>query len=155
MPSVLTRDFGLLDTDTSAELHFPLGLPGFASEKSFVVIEQTASAPLVFLQSTTTSSLCFLAIPVLQIDPDYQIGMSLEDLRAIGCIETENACQPVLGSEVLCLTILSAHDDGTLTANLLAPIVVNLQTRLSVQAVRLDSRYSHQTALTQGEPAKC
>jgi flagellar assembly factor FliW len=61
-----------------------------------------------------------------------------------------------MGSEVLCLAIVSAQTDGTLTANLLAPVVINLNTRVGVQAVRQDARYSHQHKLIlEGEGAPC
>jgi flagellar assembly factor FliW len=150
MPGILTRDFGMLETDSAAELHFPLGLPGFPNESRFVLIEQESSAPVVFLQSATTPELCFLAVPVHQIDPEYQTGISPEDLKAIGCEQT-----PSLQTDVLCLVLLAVQDDGKLTANLLAPIVMNLRTRSSVQAVRADTRYSHQHPVPLQESAPC
>ena len=152
MPGILTRDFGLLEMDSSSELRFSLGLPGFPEETSFVLIEQEATAPLVFLQSTFSTKLCFLAIPVHHIDPDYQIGMNSDDLRAIGF---DGSPQPSIKTEVLCLVLLTAQPDGALTANLLAPVVMNLATRGSVQAVRTDSRYSHQQPVGTPETAPC
>ena len=152
MPGILTRDFGLLEMDSSSELRFSLGLPGFPEETSFVLIEQEATAPLVFLQSTFSTKLCFLAIPVHQIDPDYRIGMNSDDLRAIGF---DGSGQPSIETEVLCLVLLSTQPDGALTANLLAPVVMNLVTRASVQAVRTDSRYSHQQPVGTPEAAPC
>jgi flagellar assembly factor FliW len=42
------------------------------------------------------------------------------------------------------LALLSIADGGRMTANLLAPIVINLADRVAVQAVRSDLKYSHQ-----------
>ena len=78
--------------------------------------------------------------PVAAIDADYCLEVSGEDLRILGLDEAQ---QPKSGQEVLCLALLCAPENGQLTANLLAPVVVNLRTRVAVQAVRTDSRYSH------------
>ena len=43
--------------------------------------------------------------------------------------------QPRIGEDVLCLTVLSIRETGP-TANLLAPMVVNLHNRKAVQAMR-------------------
>jgi flagellar assembly factor FliW len=138
MPQVLTRDFGLLDYDVSSELDFPVGLPGFESEKRFILIENDALAPMVFLQSLATPAICFLTVPVQVVDPGYQIGMREEDHEQLG-LDNTAAAGP---GGVLALAILTAKD--TCTANLLAPVVVNMQRRMGVQAVRADARYSHQ-----------
>ena len=142
MPHVQTRDFGLLEYDPHATLHFPRGLPGFEDQDRFVLVEQEKLAPVVFLQSLKTADLCFLAVPISAIDPNYELRMTPEDQAALGVTETD----------FLCLAILSAADNGRLTANLLAPVVVNLETRVSVQAVRTDTRYSHRHPLYQEAP---
>ena len=47
-----------------------------------------------------------------------------------------------MGGEALALAILTVAEGG-LTANLLAPVVVNLANRRAVQAIRPDGRHSH------------
>ena len=142
MPSIQTRDFGPVEYDASAELRFPLGLPGFERQTRFILIEREAMAPLVFLQSAETESLCFITVPVQAVDPGYQIGMTEEDQRSAGL---EQAAE----GDLLSLAILSAAvaSGGRVTANLLAPVVINLKTKTAVQAVRPDTRYSHQHPL--------
>jgi flagellar assembly factor FliW len=107
-------------------------------------VEQSSAAPIVFLQSLHPEQLCFLAVPVLTIDPAYQLTVGRDDLRLLGL---DASRQPRIGEEALCLAILSAPENGLLTANLLAPVVVELRTRRAVQAVRADSVYSHQHIL--------
>jgi flagellar assembly factor FliW len=117
-------------------LEFPSGLPGFETYTRFVLEHRAEIAPIMVLQSLDSADLCFLAAPVNAIDPAYELAMTAED-------------QAVLGStgEILCLAILSAAKDGPLTANLLAPVVIDARTGRAVQAVRCDSRYSHQHPL--------
>jgi flagellar assembly factor FliW len=50
--------------------------------------------------------------------------------------------------------VLSIRETGP-TANLLAPIVVNLRNRRAVQAVAAESDYSHQHALMPEEASVC
>ncbi len=78
-----------------------------------------------------------MVAPVAPIDPDYQLTLTPEDLDRLGLGQ-------VTPHEVVSLALLCAPEDGPLTANLLAPIVINIRTRVAVQAVRTDRRYSHQ-----------
>ena len=103
----------------------------------------------MFLQSTQTPELCFLAFPVQVVDPDYHLGLEPEDLAVLGL---ERGRQPRIGTDVLVLSLLSVRDGFPITANLMAPLVVNLRTFQAVQAVRHDSRYSFEH-LVQGAGA--
>ena len=155
MPQVLTRDFGLLDCDQCSELDFPHGLPGFELEKRFALIQKDSLAPMLLLQSLQTPEVCFHTLPALAVDPGYQIGMTEDDQRIVGYADhsglTNSPGAGVRAGEFLCLVILSATGpDNRVTANLLAPVVVNLQSNVAVQAVRCDFRYSHQHPLQTG-----
>jgi flagellar assembly factor FliW len=63
--------------------------------------------------------------------------------------------QPVLEGEVAVLVLLSLHDGLSTTANLMAPIVVNLKTRRALQAIRQDSLYSHQHPVARVREKAC
>jgi flagellar assembly factor FliW len=144
MPTLSSRHFGPVEYQSDAVLEFPAGLPGFEQERSFVPIEHASSKPIVFLQSLTRPELCFITLPVRVVQPDYGLAIPAEDLRTLGLAE---ARQPEIGAEVLCLAIVSVAEGKLPTANLLAPIVVNLRTRRGVQAIQEDSAYSHQHPL--------
>jgi flagellar assembly factor FliW len=45
------------------------------------------------------------------------------------------------------LALVALHDKFSPTANLMAPIVVNLKTRQGIQAIRQDSQYSHENPI--------
>jgi flagellar assembly factor FliW len=112
-------------------LEFPHGLPAFETQKRFQLIDRD---PLLFLESETNPELSFLLLPVAMIDPEYQLALSAEDREAIGASGT---------SSLLCLAVITAAEDSPPTANLLAPVVVNLECGRAVQAVRSDAVYSH------------
>ena len=143
MTQILTPQFGPGDYDQGSAFEFPAGLPGFEALRRFVLVERPALAPIVFLQSLDAPEVCFPTAPVEAIDPRYQLALTPEDRRQIALDE--------LNDEILCLAMLSAPENGPLTANLLAPVVVNPRTRRAVQAIRIDSCYSHQHPLAKSE----
>lgn len=146
MPCLDTKYFGTMSYREESVFDFPSGLPGFEDEKQFVLIEIPEKAPLVFLQSLSQPALCFLAFPILVVDRDYQLAIAPEDLAAL---DLDLDRQPELGTEVLVLALLSLHDNFPATANLMAPIIINLRSRHALQAIRRDLKYSHRHAIEQ------
>ena len=140
MPELLTKYFGMLPYEDEAVLHFPLGLPAFEEERRFLPIAPADGSPLVFLQSLARPSLCFLSFPVGLVDPDYRLALMPEDLMGLG-LQPEQASH--IASGALVLVLLSIRDGTPITANLMAPIVINREARRAVQAIRCDARYSH------------
>jgi flagellar assembly factor FliW len=142
-----TQRFGAIEYDPSAVLQFPAGLPGFEGQTLFAVVERPEWAPIVFLQSLMAPELCFMATSINAIDPDYALALTREDLDRLAL---DPAPQETSFSGLLTLALLSAPENGQLTANLLAPVVINPRTRTAVQAVRTDRRYSHQHPIPSG-----
>jgi flagellar assembly factor FliW len=132
-------------------IEFPSGLPGFEARRRFAAIKFEESAPLIFLQSLEDPALCFITLPVLAVDPQYKLAVSGEDLGQLGLAPGK---QPRIGTDVLCLTVIAIRESGP-TANLLAPIVVNLRTLMAVQAVAAESEYSLQHVLLPEEAHAC
>lgn len=151
MTFIQTRRFGDLHYQDSSVLSFPWGLPGFEHCTRFTLVESADLAPVVFLQSLDLAELCFAAVRVSAIDNGYLLGVTTEDLDRLGL---DVSSQPD-SSEALTLAILCLAESGPLTANLLAPIVVNLSTRIAIQAVRADQRYSHQHPIPSEAEALC
>jgi flagellar assembly factor FliW len=128
------------------------GTTTYRDEKRFVPIESPQHSPLLFLQSMIQPGLCFLALPIQVVDAEYRLSVSREDLVLL---ELPLDRQPLLESEVAVLVLLSLHDGLSTTANLMAPIVVNLKTRRGLQAIRQDSIYSHQYPIARVREKAC
>jgi flagellar assembly factor FliW len=151
MPFLETKNFGRISYEPESEIGFPCGLPGFDDRERFVAIRFAESDPVVFLQSLDDAGLCFITLPVLVADPRYRLQVSGEDLKRL---DLSTVSQPSIGSDVMCLTVLSMRETGP-TANLLAPVVINLRNRKAVQAMAPESDYSHQFALMPEEACVC
>jgi len=143
MARCVTRYFGETEYEESAILRFPAGLPGFEGEREFLAIEQPEQRPLVFLQSLSTPELCFVTLPVFAIDRNYRLEITEADRELAGFRPNEEIR---IGENAACLAILTIEESGV-TANLLGPVVINLTTRLAVQAVAPQISYSHRTPL--------
>ena len=136
MPSAASRTFGAVDYVSGEEFIFAQGLPGFPREAAFLPIEIPEQLPLVYLQSLRTPDLCFVALPARCLVTDYVLSPNSEDLESIG-LSVES--QP--GPEMLCLALVCFAEDGTVTANLRAPLVINIKNRHGIQIVQQEGRY--------------
>ena len=147
MPQADTQQFGSVQYALEDAIEFPLGLPGFEQEHSFLLIAPSTAKPLVFLQSLGRSELCFVTLPLEVVDPNYQLAVSVEDWKVLSlagqnptAVGREDRADDI---RIQCLAIISLTESRP-TANLLAPLVINLMARSGVQAIRLDNLYSHQ-----------
>ena len=141
MPWLQTVHFGLLEYTAESTLDFSDGLPGFESEHSFVLVERPAHHPLVFLQSVNTPQLCFPALPAQVVEAGYQPQLAEHDLELLGFSE-----QPRIGDDAVVLVVIAMHEQNP-TANLLAPLVINLSTRAAAQCIDPGMRHSHRHPL--------
>ena len=144
MPTLNTKHFGPVEYEENALIRFPSGLPGFENQYSFIFLHPPGTTPVLFLQSLTHADLRLPVVPVHIVDPVYQLAVNEDDLAVLGLPVDR---QPEIGSEILCLAVVAASGEYSATFNLLAPIIVNLKTRRALQAIRVDSAYSHEHSL--------
>ena len=150
MSSIPTKFFGDVDFAPDSVFTFPSGLPGFEDEREFLFLNVPESDPVMFLQSVTMRNLCFVMLPILAVAPDFRLKLTPEESEALRLTAER---EPALGSDVLCAALISAKSGEPLCANMMAPIVVNVNNRLGIQVIHPDSGYSHRHPITIGEPA--
>jgi flagellar assembly factor FliW len=142
MPKALSQNFGAVEYASGEEFVFPNGLPGFPSETTFLPVEIPEQFPLLYLQSLRSPDLCFVALPARCIVADYRLSPNPEDLASIGLGPD---VQP--GPDLLCLSLVCFGEDGSVAANLRAPIVINVKHRKGVQMIQAEDRYPIRFAL--------
>lgn len=154
MPSIRTKCFQEIDYPESSLFHFPCGLPGFEQERDFVFLNRPDSQPLLFMQSVLTPELCFVMLPVFAVAPRYRLVL---DEDALAELQLPADSQPKIGEDILCAAVVCARgNQEPPTANLLAPVVVNLRDRIGMQVIQTQSGYSHRHPLIpQEELASC
>ncbi|HEX3745131.1 MAG TPA: flagellar assembly protein FliW [Bryobacteraceae bacterium] len=155
MPQIRTAYFGELDYSDGTVFQFPNGLPGFEQEHAFLFLQQPHTQPLLFLQSLTNSRLCFILLPILVLDPGYAVSLEPDDVTALRLAPGR---PPVIGEDILCAAIVrpGGGEDGEPTANLMAPVVVNLKEQIGLQIIQSGSPYSYRHPIPLGkEVASC
>ncbi len=132
---IVSDRFGSFELDDADVIHFPNGLIGFPSERHFVLLRPKETSAIGWLHSTTTASLAFpvVSTEALAVDyPDVPLG---DAAKAAGVGDTEEQCA--------ILAVLSVSGAGLdATVNLLAPIMVNAETRVGAQVLLERSRFS-------------
>jgi flagellar assembly factor FliW len=122
---------GDIEFDSACELEFAVGLPGFETCHRFLPVEIPARRPLVYLHAIEAPDVCFVALPVLAVDPHFRLSLSEEDELALGF---DPGFQAEIGADVLCLVFLIPWEN-TVEVNLGSPVVINLRNRRGIQCV--------------------
>ena len=135
-----TTRIGALNVDAHKTLTFPEGLPGFESCRLFTVLphhtaEGGKGSPFVWLQSLERGELAFLAIEPHQVFPEYAPRVPRAELESLHL--TEEAVLPRLYS----LLTVPHGDPAGITANLMAPILINSSARVAKQVVLNTDQY--------------
>jgi len=122
--------FGDIEVDDSRSVTFPRGLIGFPDARRFILLEPRGRAPVAWLQSIDVPELAFPVVDGACIDPSYPQPAPPELARAAGLGATELA---------LMVIVAATGHQRSLVANMLAPLVVDLESRTGAQVV-LDHR---------------
>ena len=123
---------GQIEAEADCEMFFPFGIPGFEEMRRVIPVEIPAQRPLVYLVSADRPELCFIALPVLVIDPHFKLTVGEDECAAIGVPP-----EPRIGEDVLCLALL-IPSAGSVKANLGAPLVINLRNLRGIQCAPPD-----------------
>ena len=151
MPVLQTRFFGELEFRESDAFLFPSGLPGFESSRHFAFLNRDGYGPLIFLQSVELAALCFILLPIQVVDHTYQLELTSEERDDLGFDRTA-PLRP--GTDYFCAAVICVEEDGP-TANLMAPLIVNLKTNKGMQIVRPDSGHLLRTPLAMEALTQC
>ena len=145
-----TTRFGALAVDERKVLTFPDGLPGFEDHRLFTLVphhvgEGGKGSPFVWLQSLENGGLAFLAMEPHQSFPDYAPRVPRAELEALAL--ADEAARPRLYA----ILTVPPGDPVGITANLMAPVVVNPRARLAKQIVLNTDQYGLRHRLLPGE----
>lgn len=146
MPQLHSKFFGTVSFDSKDLFHFDAGIPGFESETQYVGLEMPGQQPILYLQSTRSADLCLITLPVLACLHSYQLQLAAAERF---CLGLDAGCDLKIGDQVGCFAIVTVDEHGEPTANLAAPLVVNLATRQCLQSFQPDVSYSFRHPLIQ------
>ena len=146
MKTIHTVRFGGFEVEEKSIVHFAQGIPAFEDEHEFVLIPYDAESPYLFLQSCQTPDLAFLMTSPYLFFKDYEFEIDDATEKKLGLQSPEDVAVYVL------LTIPGGSIKD-MTANLMAPVIINQNTLDAVQLVLEKSPYQTKHRLFQQDGA--
>ena len=134
MQYVTNSRFGEFSYAEEDVIFFPRGIPAFEQNNNWVLVGEEDNA-IKWLQNIEDTE---LAVPVTTPDavmPDYNAKIPEDELNVVG---SKNFADLAL----LIVVSLPEATPWDLTANLRAPILVNMKSRRAVQVIALNEEYS-------------
>jgi len=105
--------------DQDVIFNFPDGIPAFEDSKRFVIVLNDNIQPFVYLKSLDVEDLGFVCIDPFLVKKDYVVNLPAKDMSLLGLDDPGNAM-------ILCTVTIDANPKK-ITANFLAPIVINME----------------------------
>ena len=132
---VETSRFGTLDISEEEIVRFPEGLYGFEKETEFTLLpfNPNVESPMEWMQSLKSTHLAFVITDPYLYLPDYKLKLSEEDKKRV---ELEGDDQFLTRAIV---TIPENYSE--MTANLIAPLVINKDKGVAKQFVLTNMDY--------------
>jgi flagellar assembly factor FliW len=141
-PTVTTVTFPNFGECTFAEsevISFPWGLPGFAELRRFLVLAIPEQAGYVWLQSLDDPGVALPLTDPWSLFDDYEAPLPHYAKQSLNLQNPDDFC-------VLCVCVVG-KGAAEMTINLLAPVVINLKTRIGRQVPLENQRYSVRTPI--------
>jgi flagellar assembly factor FliW len=130
-----TTRFGTLEIEEKQVIQFPDGLYGFEKETRFTFLpfNPNVESPMEWMQSALSPHLAFVITDPYLYVPDYKLKLLEEDRKKVGLAQ---------GDTFITRSIVTIPENYTeMTANLVAPLVINLNNGVAKQFVLTSMEY--------------
>jgi flagellar assembly factor FliW len=136
--------FGTIEINDDKIVTMIKSMPGFSGRKRFVILNREETHPFLWFQSIDDPPLAFAILNPYMLIPDYSVDL-VPELKEI-------SWQADAGQlTVFVLVNASSGVPDKMTANLMAPLVVNTDRFEALQVIMPDSGYSHRHPLFSNE----
>jgi len=131
---IQTRFFGDIEINEEEIFVFPEGILGFEDSRKFILLDVPKNDLFKVLQDVERMYVCFIIAVPWGIQGGYDINIPDEDLLRIQIQRKE---------QILVMNIVTMPEAlEKSTINLMAPLVMNIETRLGRQYVLSEGRYT-------------
>ena len=129
-----TKHFGELQIPEENIITFQDGIPGFIEYTKYVLInDEDEKSPFCWLQSIEEPALTFALINPFLVHKDYHPTLPTDQIEKLGEKVQEHYS---------ILAIVNVPEDiEKITANLMAPIIINLKTKKGMQIILDSDKY--------------
>ena len=134
MPKFKTVRFGELDYQQTDVINLQDGLVGMPQLRRWLLLEMGDDVPMKWFQSLDRSDFGFPVSAAWMFHDNYEFEVPAADCRRL---------QTTGASPVTVMIITTIHPGGVLvTGNLMAPLVIDTETRRGLQLTLDDARWS-------------
>ncbi len=129
--NILTSRFGQVAIEESDMVLFNDGLLGFKELKKFVFLDDPTDDIFAWLQSCESPEIAFPILEPELFQDNFKVELAKSDLEPL-------KLQSAMDAKFFCVVTIP-EDPTLMTANLKAPLVVNLKTKCARQCVLQDN----------------
>jgi flagellar assembly factor FliW len=122
---ISTTRFGNVEIDAGDVIVFPTGMVGLGDCLQWVLLADSYNDSFGWLQSADRPEIALAVVSPRRYVPDYEVRIGRSELRPLALDSLQDAHV---------LVIVSKHEES-ITLNLKAPLVINLQRRLGRQVI--------------------
>ena len=135
MRKVSTSRFGEIEVDEKKIVHFQNGIPAFEDEHEFIILPYEEDSPYYFMQSVNSPDLAFLLTIPFLFFPEYSFEIDDATIKELEIKNYDN---------VFYYSMITIPNGSIryMTANLLAPVVLNSENMQAKQVVLEKSNYT-------------
>lgn len=130
---VETTRFGSIAVAENDIITFPEGMLGFSKINQYVLVERVDDSLFLWLQALKKASVAFPLLEPQIFERNYKVDLLAEDRKAL---ELDS-----VGHSKIFSIVTIPTDPTKMTANLKAPIVINLKNRLAKQVILHQADY--------------
>jgi len=131
---IKTMHFGEIEIDEKTIIVFEEGIPGFDDTKKFVILNDSENdTPFKWLQAVDEVYPALAMISPFEINMDYEIDVDSNTIDLLGIKNTDDV--------VIYSVVVIPEDVSKMTANLRAPIIINVANNKGCQMIMDNSSY--------------
>ena len=136
---IQTSRFGGIEIQEDQIITMPSGLIGFSTDRRYVIREDEAAKPFLWLQSVDNDALAFVMIEPHFSFSNYELELTKETLKKLKAEKTEDLSVFVL------VTMAKSMED--VTVNLQGPLLFNPEKKIGLQFIIPEGKYSTRHSL--------
>lgn len=129
---IQTARFGVVEVTADDLIDFPEGILGFNNLRKFVLLDDPSDDIFAWLQSCEEPGIAFPVLEPELFAAQYQVQLTKHDMEALKLVTPDGHRTFVI--------ITIPQDPTQMTANMKAPVVINVARRLARQCVLQDNQ---------------
>ncbi|MGD8564338.1 MAG: flagellar assembly protein FliW [Desulfarculaceae bacterium] len=131
---VITDRFGEITVSEDQVVTLPNGMVGFPELHRYVLLQHREGSPFHWLQSLERRELAFVMVSPLLFDSQYQVSLGNTEVKLLNLEDPKTI-------QVWTVVTIPHGRPEKMTANLKAPVIINLANRLAAQIILDDPKY--------------